>query len=105
MVLDALPILLAFFWVGFSLAYVVTSWFARLLPQFGSKLRGRAVSFPVRLVMTLVALSGALGTAALLGTHRMQSPGIDIAFLTGAALGLGVSYVLHFRKSVNADAI
>jgi hypothetical protein len=100
--IDRIPLLFAFFWVGFSLSYAYLSWFARIKPQFGTKvaieLRPLAtVSYPVRFLLAVFGVAGALGAAGLLGQHR--GAGTDTSFLIGLVAGVLIAYTLHLRRA------
>jgi len=96
--IDRIPVLMAFFWVGFSLAYVVLAWFTRIKPQFDFKdtthIRPvNPVSYPIRLTLAAIGLVGAFGAAGLAGEYR--GPGTDVSFLVGLITGVFIAYKLH----------
>jgi len=100
--IDAVPMLLAFFWIGFSLPYAVLSWLSRLKPQFtiiatDFPLLPR-VSYPVRLALAVIGIAGCLGAAGLIGEFRGRVVGIHGALLVGLVVGVLIAYALHFRR-------
>jgi hypothetical protein len=102
MTIDSIPLLMTFFWVGFSLSYVTLSWIARIKPQFGAKDFADhqplvPVAFSVRLLLTVIGLSGALGAAGFVG--QLRGPGTDVTFLLGLIGGALIAYFLHLRKA------
>ena len=101
---NTIPLLLAFFWQGFSTVYVSLTWLQRLSNQYDT--RGitpethflARVGYPLRLVLSIFGMSGALGMAGLVGTLGKQILGANTALLVGAVSGILVAYFLS-KKS------
>jgi len=104
--IDAVPMLLAFFWIGFSLPYAGLSWLSRVKPQFTIIAtdfpRLPRVSYPVRLALAVIGIAGGLGAAGLIGEFRGRV-GIHAAFLAGFVVGVLIAYALHFRRKQPHD--
>jgi hypothetical protein len=101
--IDAIPMLLAFFWIGFSLPYALLSWLSRVKPQFTIiathfPLLPPRISYPVRLALAVIGIVGCLGAAGLIGELRGRVVGIDAALLVGLVVGVLIAYELHFRR-------
>jgi hypothetical protein len=101
--LDNLTLLMGFAWLGFSLSYLVLSWLGRMSRRFEAKAipstesSKAPVPLAVRLALSILGLTGALGTASLVGTFRSQIPWIDGAVLVGLFLGVLLAYLLDWR--------
>lgn len=89
---DSIPLLMGVLWSGFSLAYIPFLWVQRVstvgyLGRSLAQLFG-PVSPLIRLVFTLLGLTGALGSAGLVGFLRPYVGSSDSAFLLGMAIGV-----------------
>lgn len=101
MTIDVIPLLMGFFWVGFSLSYITLLWILRVEGHPGDRLVADRLALPrvrytVRLLFAFMVLTGALGAAGLLG--RFRAPGTDVSFVLGLVAGVLIAYALHVRK-------
>ena len=107
--IDDLPLLMAVFWQGFSLPYIILVWFQRLRPQWDPSYPNVSTSVPRpvpylgRLALSILGICGALGAAALTATLRHHVGGISAAFLVGFAVGMLAAYLLHIRALSNSN--
>jgi hypothetical protein len=97
---DNVLLLMALFWQGFSLSFVTVIWFQRLAPQFSHRHDGGLprVSLGLRVVISLLGLSGAFGTAALSSQFRGQVAGTDAILVAGLIVGIGIAFALRARS-------
>jgi hypothetical protein len=102
MTANDLPILMALFWYGFSLPYVLLVWLRRLNPQWGSIAPAEtsaAVPFILRFMLSVLGVVGAFGAASIVARLRHQIPDADWVCLAGSAVGILLAYLLHLRKA------
>jgi hypothetical protein len=92
---------MALLWQGFSLSFVTIIWFQRLVPQFdnGERPSQKAIPYAIRLILSILALLGALGAAMLLGRFRGETPGTDATFVVGLAIGVWIAFAMRMRST------
>jgi hypothetical protein len=87
--------LLLWLWIGFSLTFVLLVWIRTLDGGLVAKSGEMPTSAPspnrlmvIRIVMSILGLSGALGSAAMIGAQGGVSIGIAGFFWTGVGVGV-----------------
>ena len=95
---ELIPLLAAYFWLGFSLSFFITVLFRRLSDEHArseeTQADARRIGTGLRFILCLFPFAGLFGTAALYGT--LSAPdSAGIALIIGVPLGIWIANRLH----------
>jgi hypothetical protein len=98
---DNIPLLMAFFWQGFSLTFMIFIWYQRATfrreehEKTASKSSLTPLPLLVHVTLSFAGFCGALGAAGLIGMFNIQVPETSIAFVIALFIGMWAGFMLN----------
>lgn len=107
---DDISMLLAVFWIGLSISYMILTWAwqvaaARAEPESGSLIKKAhsGIPYAIRIALSVIGISGAFGAETLTVYLKNQLIGVDVVVLGGFAVGILLALAMRKYPAIGAS--